>query len=304
MQEKLARQSARYWLNWWQMPLRRTLIPAVNCITTRSVSLLLFLATMAGSADAMSSECASEITPGEKRTKSLIVNAAGIGAVTVWGVSQWDYFSRKPHAESEGWFSNDTDHGGADKLGHFYTSYATSHGLSYLYERWCFDKDDAALYGALSSLAIWGYMELGDAFSSYGASYEDLVMNTLGSFAGYYLYKHPDLARKLDLRWEYGFHPNDRDFVTDYENSKFLLALKFNGFQSMRHSFLKHLELHLGYYTRGFEDPDADKERNIYLGLGINLTDLFRRRGYAKTATALNYVQLPATYLKFEKDLN
>lgn len=279
-------------------------MPKANRRKTLAASVVALLLTVTGSSSALSSECASEITPDDKRTKSLIVNVAGIGAVTAWGIAQWDYFSRKPHGESEGWFSNDTDHGGADKLGHFYTSYATSHGLSYLYERWCFDKEDAAFYGALSSFAIWGYMELGDAFSHYGASYEDLVMNALGSVAGYYLYKNPDLARKMDIRWEYGFHPTDSDFTTDYENSKYLLALKFAGFESTQDSFLKYLELHLGYYTRGFSDPDVDKERHIYVGVGLNLTDLFRRGGYKRTATLLNYVQLPGTYLEFDKDLN
>ncbi len=265
---------------------------------------MLCLLTITSSADDMSLKCASEITSSEKKSKSLIVNTTGIGIVTLWGISQWDYFSRAPHAKSEGWFSNNTDDGGADKLGHFYTSYATSHGLSYLYESWCFNKRDAAFYGALSSFAIWGYMELGDAFSNYGASYEDLVMNALGSVAGYYLYKNPDLARKIDIRWEFGFHPTDSDFTTDYENSKYLLALKFNGFESTRHNLLKYLELHIGYYTRGFSDSTVNKERNIYFGVGINLTDLFRRNGYKKTATFLNYVQVPGTYFEFNNDLN
>ena len=97
-------------------------------------------------------------------------------------------------------------------------------------------------------------------------------------------------------------HTNDRDFTTDYENSKFLLALKLNGFDSMRQSFLKYLELHIGYYTRGFDDPTDDKQRNIYWGVGINLTDLFRRNGHRKTAAFLNYFQLPGTYVEFKKD--
>jgi len=148
------------------------------------------------------------------------------------------------------------------------------------------------------------YMEFGDSFSDYGFSYEDFVMNTLGSVAGYYLYENEELARKIDIRWEYGFHPTDSDFVTDYENSKYLLALKLNGFESTRQSFLKHLELHIGYYTRGYDDIDIRKERNIYLGLGINLSNLLRQRGYNKASTLLNYYQLPYTYMEFENNLN
>jgi hypothetical protein len=78
------------------------------------------------------------------------------------------------------------------------------------------------------------------------------------------------------------------DFTTDYENSKYLLALKLNGFDFARSGFLKHIELHVGYYTRGFSDPDADKERNVFVGIGFNLTDLFRRHSYNRTATLFN----------------
>ena len=252
----------------------------------------------------MNNICTTEITSKEKSDRVFNVNITGIGIVTAWGLVQWDYFSRSPHSMSEGWFSNDTDDGGADKLGHLYASYVASHGLSSLYESWCFTKHDAALYGALSSFAILGYMELGDAFSDYGFSREDFWMNVLGSAAGYYLYENPGLARKIDIRWEYGFHPTDSDFITDYENSKYLLAIKFSGFELTENSFLKYFEFHMGYYARGFDDPTISKERNLYFGLGINLTDLFRKQGYRKTAIWLNYMQLPGTYMSSKKDQN
>lgn len=232
------------------------------------------------------------------------VNLIGIGAVTIWGVINWDYFSRSVHAQSEGWFGAETDNGGADKLGHFYSSYVTARGVSAYFENHCLAPDDAAFYGALSSFLIMGYMEIGDSFSDYGFSHEDFISNSLGSLAGYYLYKYPDLARKLDIRWEYGFHPTRKDFVTDYENSKYLLAIKLNGFESIRNSFLKHIELHFGYYGRGFDDPSVSDERNLYVGLGLNLTDLFRRSGYDKTAVFLNYYQVPGSYITTENDLN
>ena len=266
--------------------------------------LIVFLLTCSVTAGELKDVCATEITSKEKSDRVFNVNITGIGIVTAWGLAKWDYFSRSPHSKSEGWFGNDTDDGGADKLGHIYTSYVASHGLSALYEGWCFSKHDAGLYGALSSFAVLGFMELGDSFSDYGFSREDFWMNALGSAAGYYLYENTDLARKIDIRWEYGLHPTGSDFTTDYENSKYLLAVKFNGFEATRSSFLKYLELHLGYYARGFYDPAINKERNLYIGLGINLTDWFRSKGYRKTAVLFNYMQLPGAYLAAEKDQN
>ncbi len=276
-----------------------------------SLSLLLLcycLSTdaLAGSVEQnlLADDCSRELSDAEKKNKVLLTNLTGIGVITLWGVANWDYFSTSAKTTSEGWFGNDTKSGGADKLGHLYTSYVTAHGLSYLYESWCINKKDAALYGALSSLAIVGYMEIGDAFSDFGFSKEDMIANTLGVIYGYYSYRMPALSNILDLRWEYLPTSSTTDFTTDYENSKYLLALKLNGFDFAHNSWLKHIELHAGYYTRGFADDRIDRERNLFVGIGINLTDLLRRHGYNKTSTLLKYYQIPGTSLQHTKDLN
>ena len=113
-----------------------------------------------------------------------------------------------------------------------------------------------------------------------------------------------DLAGKIDFRWEFGFDPHGSDFTTDYENTKYLFALKLNGFESMQNSMLKHIELLLGYYTRGFSDAEEAKQRNIFVGVSLNLTDFFQRHSYNKTATFLRYIQIPYTYIEYAYDLN
>jgi hypothetical protein len=146
-------------------------------------------------------------------------------------------------------------------------------------------------------------MEVGDSFSEqYGFSYEDFIMNGLGSYLGYVLETNPGLDRKIDIRIEY--KPSDDngiDIFTDYENSKYLVALKLDGFSSVRNKYLKYLELHLGYYTRGFDDINKKKERNIYFGLGINLSKIFHERAWKKTATFLEYYQIPYTDIQFKR---
>ena len=276
-------------------------MPTILPKKVRLILLILFL-TITHDANALLDDCISQSS--SQQQDVLKVNLTGIGIVTVWGVANWDYFTQSPKSTSEGWFQNSTDSGGADKIGHVYTSYVAAHGLSYLYETWCFNKEDAALYGALSSLAIMSYMEIGDSFSAYGFSKEDFIANGIGSLFGYYLYNNPELENKIDFRWEYGFHPNQNDITTDFENFKYLFALKLNGFEYFRNTFLRHFELHLGYYSRGFDDPLATKERNLYYGIGLNLTDLFRRHSYKKTATTLKYIQIPGTNIEFNKDKN
>ena len=154
---------------------------------------------------------------------------------------------------------------------------------------------------------VTGLMELGDSFSNYGFSYEDMIANSLGAALGYYLYRYPDLRRKIDLRWEYkpDFNHLKSDFVTDYEHSKYLVAIKAAGFDSIKAEWLKPFELHIGYYTRNYKDYDpllADKrERNFYVGIGINVTRLIRP---LSRTLLFNYLQMPYTYVEMTKELD
>jgi hypothetical protein len=152
----------------------------VQATRRRNSLALAFMLTAMIYATGAYADCTEPLTYSEQKAQAMKATLYGAGAITVWGVANWDYFSRKPHAKSEGWFGQNTKEGGADKPGHVFTTYATAQGLSSLYEHWCFTPKDAALYGSLSAVAIFGYMELGDSFSDYGFSYEDFIANALG----------------------------------------------------------------------------------------------------------------------------
>jgi hypothetical protein len=240
----------------------------------------------------------------EERNRIVLgTTAMGVGGVTAWGVVHWNYFTRSPNSGSEEWFGGDSEEGGMDKLGHLYGSYVLSHGIARLYEHWAFERNEAACYGTLTSFAVMTYMELGDSFSNFGFSYEDLVMNTVGCGLGYLLYTRPDWANKVDLRIQPGLKPTQGDILTDYENTQFLLALKLNGFDVLQKNPWRHVELHLGYDIEGFDSGREENRRYLYAGVGFNLTDFFRRQGRYKTATFFNYVQLPYTSLNHDYEL-
>lgn len=239
----------------------------------------------------------------ENRNDILYTNLAGIAIITGWGIANWDYGNSSPYAKNEGWFGAQTKYGGADKLGHFYTTHILSSGLSHLYENWGYNRGDAALYGSLSSFSIMNAMEIGDAFSAQqGFSYEDFIFNTLGSITSYLLYTQPQLSKRIDLRVEYIPSFKTADIVTEYDNMKYLIALKADGFESITNPLLKYGELHLGYYTRNYTAQLVhERERVLYIGIGINLSKITRQNGYNKTAALLNYYQLPYTYLPYEQ---
>ncbi len=225
-----------------------------------------------------------------KEKKLWILNSATSLGLITWGRIYWDYGLKPMHSSSEGWFGRDTKEGGADKLGHLYSSYLAGHAYASIYKGWGYGREKAALYGAYSSFGFTTLMELGDSFSPYGFSYEDFLVNTAGTLWGYYSYRYPRLQEMIDLRLEYRFHKRSfsGDFFTDYERMKHLVALKASGFELLNRGWISYLELHLGYFTQGFNDPVKSRERFTYIGIGINLAKLFHTRVF-------NYYQIPST---------
>lgn len=248
------------------------------------------------------------LTDEELKNRVLYTNIIGAGAIALWGTAFWDYFTTAPVAGDEGWFSSNAKYGGADKLGHMYSSYILSLGFSSLFEYWGMGEEESLLYGPLTSLAIHGMMEVGDSFSeSQGFSYEDLVMNTLGAAFYYVREKYPAVKETLDLRLEYVPDLNSgQDIFTQYDSMKYLMALKFSGFKSMEDTPMKYFELQIGYYTRGYEEHDAysTKERVVYAGIGINSSEVLKALGWEKTSEVLHYYQLPYTYIPLEHDFD
>lgn len=253
-------------------------------------------------ASAQTDDNSGWVSDWSKEDKALALNLGVSAAVLGWGFANWDYGTGGPRFQSEGWFDRETDEGGADKLGHLYTAYLFSHLFAGQYERWDFDKDQAIRWGALSSLGVTGLIEVGDAFSDYGFSYEDMVSNALGAAAGYLLWSSPELSRKIDLRVEYNpFLSGDwqGDITTDYDRLSYLIAFKAEGFDFIENPYLKYLELHVGFRARNYADYPGEnnvdlRKQFLYVGIGLNLSKLFRPY---LDIPVFNYFQMPYTYL-------
>ncbi|WP_119677724.1 DUF2279 domain-containing protein [Indioceanicola profundi] len=240
-----------------------------------------------------------------KERKAFHLNVGAGASVLAWGAFAWDWGSGGPRFQDEGWFSRTTTEGGADKLGHGWSGYALGHLFSRQYEQWGFTQREAARYGAFSSIGIMGLVELGDSISDdYGFSYQDMLFNVAGAALGYVLWDYPDLARKIDFRAEYDpFRggPFQTDVFTDYERLKYLLAIKAEGFDAIQNPALRSLELHLGFYARGYRDYDQfqpeqdERRRHVYVGIGLNVTRLLGAR--ADVGRVFNYIQVPYTYV-------
>jgi hypothetical protein len=239
-----------------------------------------------------------------KETKMLYTNATAAALIGIWGLIEWDYGSEGWNTADEGWFEKDSKYGGADKVGHFWSTYAFSDALTGLYKNWGYSSNKANAYAALSAWTVQAVMEVGDATSkSQGFAYEDMVMNTLGALTSVLMENYPELDRKIDFRVEYVFNVAVNGIFDDYSNQYYSMVLKLDGFDIFQENFLKYLELSAGYYTRGYGESDEDT-RSFFGGISLNFSRLLQQNGWEKTGKVLEYVQLPYTSLKASHELD
>ena len=119
----------------------------------------------------------------------------------------------------------------------------------------------------------------------------------------------PGLHEKVDFRLQYlPTGHGDLLGLGDYSGKKFLLAWKLAGFETFKDTPLRYVEIHTGYYTRGYTDYEramgAPQTRSPYVGVGVNLSELLfseppvRDTQSASVARALlKYIQVPYTYV-------
>ncbi len=242
-----------------------------------------------------------------REEKFRYFNLGLAGTTALYGLLFWDYGSSSFRFGSEGWFDADTDYGGADKIGHAWTTYLLCNVFNAVYRYWGYEPEEAALRGALSGYGMVTLVEIGDGFSrAHGFSWEDQLANTVGAGLAYLLLRVPELDRVVDFRMEWIPSPSLRhgdrsDFVTDYSGYKFLLAFKPGGLWEESPPALSFVEFHLGYFAHGFLRSDQkyfdEKTREVYVALGINVTHLLETTLGTSAGRVFDFIQVPYTYI-------
>ena len=241
---------------------------------------------------------------------------AGVYASTfALGVLDWDWGTASFSFADEGFFGRDTPNLGVDKLGHVYSTYLLSDLFTFAVRRRAANPEWAELSGAILGMGVMTTVEVLDGFSSHGLSWEDLVVDAMGAGFSYLSNTVPGMRDKVDFRIEYlpsgnvdGFRPH-----SDYTGQKFLLAFKLAGFDGLAETPLRYVEVHAGYFARGFtrdEKLEGEKlRREPYVGIGLNLQELLFGWPSVRDTTAgrigrhtLQYVQVPYTYVAHPYD--
>lgn len=254
----------------------------------------------------------------DKRFRTQALIWGGAGTVLAYGAAVWWKDGRSSHfrTSSEGWFGQDTYAGGADKLGHAYSTYTGTRLLASAFEWAGNDRDDAV---AMSAATVFGTLlavETLDGFSKrYKFSKEDLIMNAVGTGLGLLFEKNKGLDDLLDFRLHYwpsgdAKRLNQVGPVGDYSGQTYLLVAKATGIPLLRnHDVLRYFELAAGYGSRGFEPNDGapapDRSRHVYFGISLNISEILRNTAFRDSAeksrsqrvtdTVLEYVQVPGT---------
>ncbi|MEJ7933106.1 DUF2279 domain-containing protein [Sphingobium sp. AN558] len=208
------------------------------------------------------------------------------------------------HFSNEGWFGKDTANLGIDKLTHAFNAYLFSEFLGHRIGRKTGDRAGAALPAALMGFGLQFYGELWDAHkTSSGFSIQDVTFNALGATFSYFRHTIPGLEEKLDFRLM--SVPNRKIFSRSgkkhYEQQHFMFAVQLAGFEKLKSGPLRFVELHVGYRGKDFTNAEraagVKPKRDIFFGLGLNVSELFFGRSRSRIsraiASGLNYFQPP-----------
>lgn len=211
--------------------------------------------------------------------------------------------------QDEGLFGRDTNNLGVDKLAHSYNTYLFSEILYRRMERKTGGGVASAVTAAALGAGLQFYGEFYDGLhEGSGFSLEDTAFNLAG--AGFSALRNsvPRLHETVDFRLL--IVPNSDIYTFNgkrhFEQQKFFLAFKPAGFEALKRTPLRLLELHVGYSARDFTNEDraagVRSHRAVFLGAGLNFTELFFRNARSPiakaAATVLEYYQLPYTSVR------
>ncbi|MDX1252707.1 MAG: DUF2279 domain-containing protein [Gammaproteobacteria bacterium] len=250
------------------------------------------------------------------RFRTHAVIAAGVLGVAAYGANAWWHSGLTGDFgfTNEGWFGQDTYAGGADKVAHGYAGYVATRLLARGVEWAGNDADRALRLGTITALGIMTGVEIMDGFDRDNKfSYEDALMNVAGVGLAVWLEKNRRWDELLDFRLQYWpadarRRAGETKGKGDYDGHTYLLAAKASGVPALRDaSWLRYLELTVGYGTVGYEGTQAGS-RFLYYGVSLNLAEILANTVFRNTSkeesrvrrmteTALELLQVPGTAL-------
>jgi predicted lipoprotein DUF2279 len=268
---------------------------------------------------------AAEIPPPAPRLfdrKTSLATAAVLVGTPIVGYFAWWSSSTRSSFEfaNERWFQRDTYAGGADKASHVFLGYISTIALQNIYRS--LDKTPAQARGlALGVMVVSGALiEIGDGFSQYGFSWEDITANAVGAALATGLDAW-GLKDTVGLRFGYvkALVPDAccryGGYGGDYSKEIYSADLKLAGFLprlGARPGPARYFLLSVTYGTKGYRySAELLRQRNLGVELGLNVREALlavgvpEQKWWGKVLLAIGtYFRFPYTSFGWHYDLN
>lgn len=257
-----------------------------------------------------------------KRPRIYWMAAAWLGTVAGSALNSFTDLPRAPqfHFTNEGFFGRHTYAGGGDKASHFVSYWGVARILTTVNLAAGAPADSAAVLGAVVSDFAGFVTELGDGTTHYGFSYEDFVLDTLGSATALAVY-HYGLDDLIGFRFgpvPAPGTPSGNPYGgsgTDYSRLIFTGDLKIAGLARRSHfnpGPARFLLLSMTYGAKNYSyNAPESRERQIGVEIGLHVTEVLRALGVPEDRwwskpifLVLDLVRIPYTAIGIRYDLN
>lgn len=220
-------------------------------------------------------------------TTTLWTAAALVGGFGQGFAAPIRYGRRSWHFTDEEWFQYDTYAGGADKASHFTVLSGVSR---LLYDVYLADGKtvDQSFYLALAAtLSAGTFVEIGDAITVYGFSFQDLAADILGASSGLLIHRY-HLQDLIGLRLGPAnahlpetIGQSGESIGSSYSNEIYVVDLKLdglvrrlNGNPGVSRFFLTSF----AFFTKGFgyDPPVPNRYQSVGVEVGINFPEILK----------------------------
>lgn len=215
------------------------------------------------------------------------------------------------HFHNEGWFGKDTTNLGIDKMTHAFDTYLIAEILHMRLHKNTDASEGDALAASILASTLMALNEISDGIETdSGYSMQDVTMNIAGAAFSYLRNTVPGLKEKVAFKVE--IIPNGDIYSyrgqKHYEQQRYMFSIKASGFEGLKETPLRFLDLQIGYYGSDFraKDREAGREpkQHVFVGLGLNLGEIFfggRGSKFDRAAyDVLDYFQVPYTSLRYD----
>ena len=198
---------------------------------------------------------------------------------------------------------------GVDKMGHFYTHHVYFHALYQLLD-WGGYDESTVWWGSVTIPALYGLsLEIGDGYSSYLFSPEDLIADFLGIGYGVLQVKYPYL-NNFKVKWSYypSSHLNtfNHPFSEDYDGHIYWVSANVHDLlpASLQGYWPRFLNIAVGYGGKNISNDDSGPlRRKLAIALDYNLMTIpLNGETWDRVKYIIDLFHLPAPGVKMIQD--